>query len=114
MIRHDSRPLCYLAGPFSSNPVANTRNAIVIADRIQATGLLTVHVPHLNILWDFICPHDDQYWLDYDYAILVRSNVLLRIPGDSPGADDEVPYAMERDIPVFYTEMELLYWAGTK
>ncbi len=105
------RPIVYLAMAYTSDPVLNTHDAIEIADGLQATELVTVYVPHLNHLWGLVRPHMPDYWLSYDLAFLQRSHALLRIEGESPGADNEVVYAGELGIPVFHDESDLLEWA---
>src|SRR5665213_2523774 len=108
MKAHVVRPLVYLAGPYSSQPVTNTNKAIHMAEDIQSSGLVTVVVPHLNLLWDMLCSHTDEYWYSYDLSLLARCDALLRIVGKSPGADNEISYAMEKHIPVFYESATLL------
>ena len=105
------RPLVYVAAPYRSDPVQNTRQAILFADRMQRVGGITCIVPHLNLGWDLVQPHEANYWLEYDFALLARCDALFRLPGESPGADDEVRFAGERGIPVFYRETTLLVWA---
>lgn len=108
------RPLVYIAAPYSSNPVVNTHDAITIAERLHGTELVTAYVPHLNLAWDLVRPHPADYWYSYDLAFLVRCDGVLRVPGDSPGADNEVVYALRNHIPVFYDEESLLEWASSK
>src|ERR1039458_2979431 len=91
---HVDRPLVYQASPFQfPNPIHNSHDAIVSADTLDATGLVTVYVPHLNLVWDLVCKHTPEFWYSFDLAILAKCNALLRIPGKSQGADDEVRFA---------------------
>jgi hypothetical protein len=93
-------PLVYIAGPYSQpDPVLNTRAAIDWAEQVAKLAAVPV-VPHLSHLWHLISPHDYEWWLAYDLAILARCDALLRIPGNSPGADREVEWAGEHGIPV--------------
>ena len=84
------QPLVYLAGPYSQlDPIVNTRKMIKVADallRLQVTPL----VPHLTLLWHLMHPRSYQFWLEYDLQLLSRANVVLRVPGQSEGADAEV------------------------
>lgn len=114
MLAFADRPLVYVAGPYQRpDPVENTHNTIRVADRLHESGLVTCHVPHLTLLWHAIVPHSDpDYWYTYDFAVLSRCDALLRLPGDSTGADNEVDFALERvGIPVFHDEDHLLSWA---
>ena len=109
---HVDRPLIYIAGPYMHpDPVENTHKTIRIADDLQSNGLITAYVPHLSLLWHMVVPHDAAHWYDYDLSILARCDALLRIPGKSQGADDEVRFAYCHRIPVFYETSTLLNWA---
>lgn len=113
MTSHVDRPLCYVAGPYVfPDPVENTNLTINLADRLDASGVLTACVPHLSLLWHIVCPHDADFWYDYDLALLHRCDCLLRIPGKSTGADNEVAFAEAHSIPVFYDVDELIEWAS--
>jgi len=59
------------------------------------------YVPHLNAFWHLVHPRDHHEWLDMDFVWLEQCNVLLRLPGDSRGADAEVRLAHEIGIPVY-------------
>ena len=50
-------------------------------------------------------------WLALDFAWLDVCDAVLRLPGDSDGADKEVAHAQERGIPVFTSIEELVAWA---
>lgn len=105
------RPLVYIAAAYTSAPEENTHKAVAVADDLQSTGLVACVVPHLNLLWTLIHPHDGDYWYDHDLALLARCDALLRLPGESPGADNEVAFARNHDIPVFLDKAGLLEWA---
>lgn len=107
------RPLVYVAGPYAHpDPVENTHIAIKVGDRLNETGLVSAYVPHMSLIWHIVCPHDADYWYSYDLAVLFKCDALLRIPGFSAGADNEVSFANEHNIPVFFDEDELLEWAA--
>jgi hypothetical protein len=42
-----------------------------------------------------------------DKEWVLRCDCLLRLPGESPGADEEVELAVKNNIPVFYSIDEL-------
>lgn len=96
----------YIAGPYSQGNVGeNVRAAILHADMLKEEfpgPEVQVYVPHLNHLWHLIHPHDYQYWLSMDFAWLMQCTHMLRLPGDSPGADDEEIVAGTQGIPVFH------------
>ena len=98
----------YVAGSYTQgDTILNVRNAILTAEELVEVGLVP-YVPHLSAFWHFIAPHEYQFWLDYDLKWLEHCDILLRIPGESHGADREVEYAIERGIPVYYSIEELL------
>jgi hypothetical protein len=51
-------------------------------------------------------------WLSADLVIVRRCSAVLRLPGDSVGADAETAEAALHGIPVFHTVAEVLAWAG--
>lgn len=98
----------YVAGPISRGAMdQNCREGILLAERLRAAGLAPFS-PHLSILWNMIAPVSYEDWMALDFAWIDRCDALLRMPGESPGADREVAYAKDHGIPVFYTEAELL------
>lgn len=47
-------------------------------------------------------------WMGTDLPWVEVSAAVLRLPGESKGADKEVDFALENRIPVFYSLLELL------
>lgn len=91
----------YIAGPYTNpDPCINTRNAILAAEEVVKLGH-TPFVPHLTHLWHLISPHDIEFWYEYDFKWLLSCDALLRLPGKSTGADNEVSFADKHNIPVF-------------
>lgn len=107
-------PLVYIAGPYSHpDPVANTHAVITLASELVDEGVVTPFVPHLTMLWHAVRPRPLDFWYAYDVALLERCDALLRIPGESVGADREVEFASTHQIPVFTDREELATWART-
>jgi hypothetical protein len=46
-------------------------------------------------------------WMQIDYYWLSKCDCVLRLPGESPGADAEVGYAKKKQIPVFCNITEM-------
>lgn len=106
--------LVYVAGPYTQPfPAINALKAIAAADELVDRGF-TPFVPHLSLLWDTASPKPYGFWLAYDLAWLAKCDALLRLPGESPGADREVARAHEFDIPVFHTIDDLDRWTLTR
>lgn len=51
-------------------------------------------------------------WLTMDLELVKRSDAVLRLPGDSSGADGEVEHATKLGIPVFYRIEDLKAFFG--
>jgi hypothetical protein len=51
---------------------------------------------------DQISPLSYETWMAVDLKLLSQCDIVLRLPGESPGAEREIRYARERDIPRIY------------
>lgn len=92
----------YIAGPYTKGDVAiNVRTAFEIADNLASLGFAPF-VPHYTHFWHMMFPRPYEFWLKLDSQFLPFCDALLRIPGDSNGADKEVELAQNSNIPVFY------------
>jgi hypothetical protein len=101
-------PCVYVAGPMSvGDIVVNVRNALAMGEHLRQRGF-AVYVPHLTWFW----PYEVAYeaWITHDLAWLARCDVMLRLPGESPGANREEAFAAQRGIPVFTSVPELMSW----
>ena len=93
----------YIAGPYSKGDVAvNVRNAIKAGEDVVAEGH-TPFVPHLTHLWHLMSPHKIEYWYELDNTWLLVCDCLIRLPGESSGADAEVALAIKFGKPVYYS-----------
>ncbi len=103
--RLSERPLIYVAGYFSANPMHGTRNAIGYAERLLAVGWLP-HVPHTSLLWDTVSGHTPEFWYELDLGMLRRCDFMYVCPdlltAQSTGVAREIAYAREHEIPVLY------------
>jgi len=92
----------YIAGPITKgNQFVNVREAILAGDRVREAGHVPF-VPHLNALWELISPRPYQDWLTMDFAWISQCEALIRLPGESHGADQEVAHAEKVGIPVYH------------
>lgn len=93
----------YIAGPYTKGDVAqNVAKAITVADHIMTRRPeVAVFVPHLTHFMHLMFPREYEFWLAYDIEWLSQCNALLRLEGESAGADKEVEYATSIKIPVF-------------
>jgi hypothetical protein len=95
------RKWVYVAGPYSTgDQVINTRNAVQMALALLGVGLVPI-CPHLSMLAHLISPQPYEFWMAWDFAMLERCDALLRLPGESSGADREVARAHDLHLPIF-------------
>jgi hypothetical protein len=98
----------FISAPYTNpDPVINTRKAITVANDLMELGFIP-WIPHLNLFWHLVYPQDPDYWYAYDLEWLKVCDCVLRLPGESVGADREVEVAKKIGIPVFYSIDELL------
>lgn len=100
----------FISGPYSGgDQMANVRAALDAAQELLNHGFVPF-VPHLNAFWHMIHPNKYETWLTYDLAWLESCDAVVRLPGDSPGADGEVRRAWELGLPVFGSVQEMVWW----
>ena len=100
--------IIYIASPYTQgDQEANVRRQIVAAELIRERGHLPF-VPLLFHLWHGISPHPYDYWMAMDLEWLSYCDALVRLPGESIGADAEVAEAKRLCLPVFYGLEEAL------
>lgn len=91
----------YIGGPITlGHMIDNIRTAIQAATVIRDLGHAP-YVPHLSLLWDLVCPRPYEDWLALDLEWLAVCDCLVRLPGESPGADREVAEARRLGLPVY-------------
>ena len=104
----------YIAAPFRRpDPIVNTNAAIKTASELSSRGLIPF-CPHLSLAWHLVDPHPDEFWLEYDMHWLRVCDVVLRLGGESVGADAEVAEAKRLGIPVFMGLAELYTYAVSR
>ena len=97
----------YVAGPYTQgDPAVNVRNAIQAGDDLMTAGY-AVFIPHLSHFQHLLFPGPYQDWIDHDNEWVPACDAVLRLPGDSPGADKEVELAEHLGLPVFGSVKEL-------
>ncbi len=98
----------YVAGPYTNGDVAlNVRNAFQAANELANHGYAPF-VPHATHFWHMMFPRPYEFWLDLDNQFVPCCDALLRLDGQSNGADKEVALASKLKIPVFF-KMEDLF-----
>jgi hypothetical protein len=91
----------YVAGPYTKGDVAeNVREAIRAGEIILMQGDYPF-IPHLTHFWHLLYPHSWNYWMDYDKTWLKQCDAVVRLPGESVGADIEVTEAMKLGLKIY-------------
>lgn len=92
----------YVAGPYTKGDVAlNVREIIEVAEKLIEMGH-TPFVPHLTHLWHLMSPHHHEYWMELDTVWLEQCEALVRVPGDSTGADRELAHAADLGLGIYF------------
>lgn len=100
----------YVAGPYTAGDVAsNVRMAIEAADAIAEAGGIPF-LPHLSHFWHMHRPHDWEFWLEQDLAWLPLCDSIVRLPGESKGADLEMHKAREYGLVRFRSVEACVAW----
>lgn len=93
----------YIASPYTKGDVAqNVKESLRLADYLSSNGKLHVKAPLLTHFWHMMFARPYEFWLKYDLIELAECDVLIRMAGESTGADKEVDYANEHMIPCYY------------
>lgn len=93
----------YIAGPISTgDQLANVNYALLVWSELHKAGFVPF-CPHWSALQHIHNPElDHAAWLEYDFNWVEACDAVLRMPGQSKGADMEVAHAESLKIPVFY------------
>lgn len=99
----------YVAGPMTTkgNVYDNMSQAFAAADWLMSLGH-SPYLPHLTLFWNLISHHEWEEWLRLDESWLAVCDCLVRLPGESKGADREVKFCEANNIPVYYGMEQLM------
>ena len=90
----------YVAGPYTRGDVAaNVAAAMDCGDQLIRAGFAPF-VPHLSHFLHLHHAQPYKVWLDLDLEWLPLCDVMVRLPGESPGAEIETVRATELGIPI--------------
>ena len=94
-------PKIYISAPYSDNPEENVKRVLKVADKLLKFGYFPT-IPHLYHFWDKISPKPYETWIRLGKQKLQDCDLVLRLSGDSKGADGEVKLAHDLGIPVIF------------
>lgn len=104
----------YVAGPMrKGDTYGHVQYACEVGKALVRAGWTPI-LPQLSHFWATVSGHLDpgnpdgaQGWLEYDFRVVAACDALIRLPGDSVGADREVAIAHAAGIPVLTLEEAL-------
>jgi hypothetical protein len=99
------RTRIYVAGPMTSsgNPYNNINRGISAATVLLDRGYAP-YLPHLTCFWEAaVGTRNIATWLELDFAFLETCDAMLRLDGESHGADSEKAFALMHNIPVYHS-----------
>jgi hypothetical protein len=98
----------YLASPYSKGDhKENVRRQMRAAHNLMDLGYAP-YVPLLSHYLHLFNPRPYEDWIKFDNSWVLVCDAVLRLPGESLGADSEVKLARENGIPVYFSFKELL------
>ncbi len=101
----------YIASPYSiGDKLTNVKKSIEIANILMDKGFIP-YAPLLNHFQNEMFPRPENDWLEFDVNWISKCDALLRLLGESKGADEEVLIAKKIRIPVFYSIEDLVKWS---
>jgi hypothetical protein len=107
----------YIASAYTKGDVAlNVRRQLEVANELMNKGYCPI-VPLFTHFQHMIFPRPYEDWMQIDFQKVSISHILFRDKGESSGADREVAYAIEHNIPVIYSIEDLPIqskWIKTK
>ncbi len=122
-----SRRMVYLAGPISRGDLAHNINQANAAFRALADAGFAPLCPQWSCFSGgaLVAPTSGEVyamasatgngmshaaWLAVDLVFVERSDAVLRLPGDSTGADMETAHARRCGVPVFDSLADVIAW----
>lgn len=94
------KPLVYVAGPITGDPFGCVRQAVAVFGALRRLGCVPI-LPQLSVLAEMVEPRPYDEWISYGLDTVERCDAVLRLPGQSPGADAETAHAAAFGVPVF-------------
>jgi Domain of unknown function (DUF4406) len=97
----------YIASPYTKGDVAiNVKVQLDATDALMSLGYAPF-APLYSHFQHMAHPRPYEDWIAIDKEWVQACDVVLRLPGDSSGADGEVAFARELNLPVVYSIDEL-------
>lgn len=106
----------YIASPYTvpeGKQEENTIESFRVASELIKLGFapyapLWSHYLHINF------PQHYEVYMKLDFEWLEQCDCVLRLPGESSGADREVEQAKALGMPIFYSIEDLFRWSKSQ
>lgn len=103
----NKKPKVYIASAYTIGDCAiNVRVQLDAVEELMNLGFIPF-APLYSHFQHMVHPRSYESWLEFDFAWIESCDCLLRLPGESSGADREDAHARSLGIPVFYSIKEL-------
>lgn len=103
------RPVVYISGPVTKgNRNWNVYQGFEAQRELTESGYAPINPiasATYPFAWEEGFPHET--WMEVDLALVARADAVLRLPGESRGADEECAFADFKGIPVYGTVDDL-------
>lgn len=95
--------IVYVASQYTiGDKIANVRRQIDAGEALSAKGHTPI-LPLLSHYWHERHPHDWSFWIRRCMELITVADAVVRLPGQSAGADAEVREARHLGIPVYFS-----------
>jgi hypothetical protein len=98
-----TRPIVYIAGPMTlGDSFGHVGHACRVWIQLWRAGFFPI-APQWSAVQAMVSPLTLEEWMEYDLPLVRASAAVLRIPGESRGADIECQEARHHRIPIYHT-----------
>ena len=108
------RTKIYISGPITKGDRQhNLKQAMDAHLALLQSGFAPI-CPHLTMLLPHAWTVEHSTWIDIDLPWVAAADAVLRLPGESVGADAECDFAFECGVPVFESLEKLTEYFQSK
>ncbi len=106
-----------IAGPYKSGTNGDAEKIKANLHYLESFALAIFEAGHLPFIGEWLAlpliqqsedKNEERYLYPVAHRLIARCDAILRVPGESKGADQDVKLAKELGIPVYYSLDELL------
>lgn len=104
----------YIASPYTiGSKLANVDRSMQVANELINLGFAPF-IPLLNHFQNNEYPQPEKIWLSLDLDWVESCHCVLRLGGESTGADNECDYADKLAMPVFRSVEQIVNWRDSR